>query len=221
MKKTNRLLAAFLAIIMMISVFSGMAVTVEAASASSMASDGFFSGASTLISVMSKTNPVTAIITNGLLGAFKTFYNDATKTPQPSNQDIVDLINDLNDKIDSHYNAQSNQVKALESINKLQRFSDILTSVKGYNEEAMTQISLYDENKACAQDYHNIINSTTGSTDFTKDFKDLSNLIIDGQSGLKGKPSFDQYLELSKASEENHNDADLVKADSQNFMAKT
>lgn len=217
MKMVHRILAVFMACIIMISVGSAMVVTASAASASSAASDGFFSGASTLISVVSKTNPVAAIISSGLLGAFKTFYGEATKVPQPSTQDIVNLINELNDKIDSYYNAQSSQIKALTSINKLQRFSDILTSVKGYNEEAMTQIALYKEGKVCAQDYINIINSTNGNNDFTKDFKDLSNLIIDGQSGLKGKPSFDQYLELSKACEDNNNDADLVKKDAQSF----
>lgn len=213
----HRILAVFMACIIMISVGSAMVVTASAASANSAASDGFFSGASTLISVVSKTNPVAAIISSGLLGAFKTFYGEATKVPQPSTQDIVNLINELNDKIDSYYNAQSSQIKALTSINKLQRFSDILTSVKGYNEEAMTQIALYKEGKVCAQDYINIINSTNGNNDFTKDFKDLSNLIIDGQSGLKGKPSFDQYLELSKACEDNNNDADLVRKDALSF----
>ena len=50
---------------------------------------------------------------------------------------------------------------------------------------------------------------------------DLSTLIIDGQAGVKGKPSFDQYLELSKSCEENNNDSDLVKKDAQSFNDMT
>ena len=221
MKMSHRILAAFMACIIMISVGTAMGVTASAATVNSATSDGFFSGASTLLSVIGKSNPVAGIIASGLFGAFKTFYGNATKVPEPSTKDIVDLINELNDKIDSHYNAQSSQIKALTSINQLQRFSDILTSVKGYNEEAMTQIAIYKEDNACAQDYINIVNATYGNNEFTKDFKDLSNLIIDGQSGLKGMPSFDQYLELSKACEENNNDADLVKKDAQSFNDMT
>ncbi len=221
MKKIHRFLAAFMVCIMMISVGSAMALTASAAPVSSPISDGFFSGASALVSLIGKTNPVTGIIASGLLGAFKTFYGEATKEPQPSTQDIVNLINELNDKIDAHYNAQSSQIKALSSINKLQRFSDILTSVKGYNEEAMAQITLFKEDNICAQDYMNIMKVTGDNSSFTKDFKDLSNLIIDGQAGLKGKPSFDQYLELSKSSEENNNDADLIKKDAQAFNDMT
>ncbi len=193
MKLTHRIIATILACIMMISVGSTMAITASA----SPVSDGFFSGASALVSLVGKSNPVAGIIANGLFGAFKTFYADATKEKQPSTQDIVNLINELNEKIDSHYNEQSSQIKELSNINKLQRFSDILTSVKGYNEEAMTQIALFKEDKV------------------------LSNLIIDGQSGLKGMPSFDQYLELSKTSEGNNNDADLVKKDAQAFNDMT
>lgn len=221
MKKIHRVLAAIMACIIMISVGSAMTVTASAAVVASPASDGFFSGASTLVSIIGKSNPVVDIIANGLFGAFKSFYSDATKVPQPSTQDIVNLINELNDKIDSHYNAQSSQIKALTSINKLQRFSDILTSVKGYNEDAMTQIALFKEGSTCAQDYLNIVNATNGNSDFTKDFRDLSNLIIDGQAGVKGKPSFDQYLELSKSCEENNNDSDLVKKDAQSFNDMT
>ena len=221
MKKNHRVLAAIMACIMMISVGTSMGVTASAAALKSPASDGFFAGASALISVIGKSDPVVGIISSGLFGAFKTFYSDATKVPAPSTKDIVNLINELNDKIDSHYNAQSSQIKALTSINKLQRFSDILTSVKGYNEEAMTQIALYNEDHVCEQDYVNIVNATYENSDFTKDFKDLSNLIIDGQSGVKGKPSFDQYLELSKECEENNNDAELVKTDALAFNNMT
>jgi len=215
MKKIKRLLSAILVCVILLS-----ACTAVSFSASPV-SDGFFTGAATVVSLLSKSHPVVAVISSGLLGAYKTFYNDSAKVPEPSNQDIVNLLNDLNNKIDSHYNAQSSQIKELANINKLQRFSDILTSVKGYNEEAMTQLALYKEDKVCAQDYQNIINSTTGNSSFTKDFKDLSNLIVDGQSGLKGMPSFDQYLELSKSSSQNNNDADLIKKDAQTFNDMT
>ena len=85
----------------------------------------------------------------------------------------------------------------------------------------MTQIALYKEDKCCEQDYKNIMKATTENSNFTKDFKDLSNLIIDGQAGVKGKPSFDQYLELSKSCEENKIDADLIKKDAQSFNDMT
>lgn len=228
--RVRRILAFVMTGAIMVSAGSAMAVTANAATVSksslsasvpSEVTDGFFSGASTLISVITKTNPVTGIITSGLFGAFKTFYGNAVKTPQPSNQDIVNLLNELSDKIDTHYNEQSSQIKALENIEKLQNFSKILTSVKGYNEKAMGQISLYDESFICAQDYQNIIDCTIENSDFTKDFMDLSNLIIDGQSGIKGEPSFKQYLEFSKASKANNNDSDLVKIDSSNFNKMT
>ena len=227
---SRRILATFLAGTIMVSAGSALAVTANAATVKkasvsynvqSEISDGFFSGASMLISVVSKSNPVSAIIASGLLGAFKTFYGEATQVPQPSNQDIVNLLNELSDKIDTHYNAQSSQVKALESIEKLQNFSNILTSVKGYNEQAMGQISLFDEKETCAQDYLNIVECTVGKDNFVNNFMDLSNLIIDGQAGVKGKPSFAQYLEFSKTSEANNNDAALVKEDCDNFDKMT
>lgn len=227
---TRRFMASIMAGVIMVSAGSALAVTAGSTPASaasvtsqipSEVSDGFFSGASTLISVVSKSHPVAAIISSGLLGAFKTFYSDATKTPQPTNQDIVNLLNELSDKIDSHYNDQSSQVKALENIEKLQNFSNILTSVKGYNEKAMGQISLYNEDDICAQDYQNVIDCTVGKDKFLNDFMDLSNLIIDGQAGVKGKPSFNQYLEFSKVSDANNNDAALVKKDCENFNKMT
>ena len=233
MKKTakknraKRVIASVLAGVMMLSTASALTVTANAASYSasvnvkSEITDGFFSGASTLISVITKSHPVAGIITSGLFGAFKTFYNDATKIPQPTNQDIVNLLNELSEKIDDHFNDQSSQVKALENIEKLQKFSNILLSVKGYNETAMGQIALYKEDSVCAQDYQNIMDCTIDNNDFTKDFLDLSNLIIDGQAGVKGLPSFKQYLEFSKATESNNNDAVLVKKDCDTFNKMT
>ncbi len=231
MKKTSRrFTASILAGLIMISAGSTMAVTAGTATVSAASitseipgevSDGFFSGAATLISIVAKSHPAAAVVSSGLLGAFKTFYSGATKTPQPSNQEIVDLLNELSDKIDAHYNDQSSQVKSLGSIEKLQNFSNILTTVKGYNEKAMGQISLYNENDVCAQDYQNIIDCTIGKDKFVNDFMDLSNLITDGQSGIKGKPSFNQYLEFSKVCEDNNNDSALVKKDCENFNKMT
>ena len=173
MKKTNRIktkiLAAALSATM---VFSFGAMTATTASAATNwniglsddtqkeITDGFFSGASTMIGLLTKSHPVAGVIASGLFGAFKSFYGDATKTPQPSNQDIVNLLGELSDKIDDHFNAQSSQVKALQNIQNLQNFSKILTSVKGYNENAMGQIAIFDEDNVCAQDYQNIIDCT-------------------------------------------------------------
>ena len=200
---------------------SASAATASTVSVKSAASDGFFSGASALISVLGKSNPIAGIISSGLLGAFKTFYNDATKTPQPSTQEIVDLINQLSDKIDSQYNAQTSQEKALEAINKLQSFANILTSAKGYNESALGQIALFKEDKVCAQDYKNIIKYTSGDNAFKENFMSLSNLITGGQPGIKGKPSFMQYLDYSKACKENNNDAAVIKKDCEMFNKMT
>lgn len=212
-----------------ISVFSAGSLAVTTASAATTSavqvqgagSDGFFNGASTLISVISKSHPIAAIISNGLLGAFKTIYRDATSKPEPTNQDIVDLLNQLSEKIDDHYNAQTSQVKALESIEKLQNFANILTSIKGYNERAMGQISLYNDKKVCAQDYENIIECTIGDKQIVTDFMNFSNLVIDGQTGIKGKPSFMQYIDYSKACKENGNDAVSVKKDCEIFSRMT
>lgn len=226
----TRIIATALSATMILSIGAVTATTASAATSSkasagynvkSEVTDGFFSGASTLIGVLTKSHPVAGVIASGLFGAFKTFYSDATKTPQPSNQDIVNLLNELSEKIDTHYNDQSSQAKALENIDKLQNFSNILTSVKGYNEKAMGQISLYNDKDVCAQDYQNIIDCTIGNEKFVNDFMDLSNLIIDGQAGIKGKPSFAQYLEFSKVSEANYNDAALVKKDCENFNKMT
>ena len=83
----TRIIATALAAISVFSAGSVAMTSVSAATVSSVkvqsaASDGFFSGASALISVLGKSNPIAGIISSGLLGAFKTFYNDATKTPQ-------------------------------------------------------------------------------------------------------------------------------------------
>ena len=222
----TRIIATALAAISVFSAGSVAMTSVSAATVSSVkvqsaASDGFFSGASALIGLIGKSNPLVGIISSGLLGAFKTIYHDATSTPQPSTQDIVNLINELSEKIDSHYNAQTSQVKALEALNKLQNFANILTSVKGYNERALRQIKLYKEGKVRTQDYQNIINCTVGNTRFTDDFMNLSNLITGGQPGIKGKPSFMQYLDYSKSCKENNNDAAVVKKDCEMFNKMT
>ena len=222
----TRIIATALAAISVFSAGSVAMTSVSAATVSSVkvqsaASDGFFSGASALIGLIGKSNPLVGIISSGLLGAFKTIYHDATSTPQPSTQDIVNLINELSEKIDSHYNAQTSQVKALEALNKLQNFANILTSVKGYNERALRQIKLYKEGKVRTQDYKNIINCTVGNTRFTDDFMNLSNLITGGQPGIKGKPSFMQYLDYSKSCKENNNDAAVVKKDCEMFNKMT
>lgn len=222
----TRIIATALAAISVFSAGSVAMTSVSAATVSSVkvqsaASDGFFSGASALIGLIGKSNPLVGIISSGLLGAFKTIYHDATSTPQPSTQDIVNLINELSEKIDSHYNAQTSQVKALDALNKLQNFANILTNVKGYNERALRQIKLYKEGKIRTQDYKNIINCTVGNTRFTDDFMNLSNLITGGQPGIKGKPSFMQYLDYSKSCKENNNDAAIVKKDCEMFNKMT
>ena len=206
MKKTNRIktkiLAAALSATM---VFSFGAMTATTASAATNwniglsddtqkeITDGFFSGASTMIGLLTKSHPVAGVIASGLFGAFKSFYGDATKTPQPSNQDIVNLLGELSDKIDDHFSAQSSQVKALQNIQNLQNFSKILTSVKGYNENAMGQIAIFDEDNVCAQDYQNIIDCTVGNDEFVKDFMDLSNCNFVNNSANKGGAIFADY----------------------------
>ena len=183
----------------------------------SIAAKGLFKGAETLVGVITTTNPVGGIVASGLLGAFEVFYGQSIEKPQPTTQDIIDFLNDLSSKMDEHFNDQTMQVKALASIERLQNMSKILTSVKGYNEEAIGQISLFNKKKICAQDYQNIIDCTIGSEGFRKDFRDLSTLIVDGDSGIKGLPTFRQYLELSKQDASNNYDAALVKKDSAGF----
>ncbi len=183
----------------------------------SVAISGLFKGAEAIVGVVTTSYPVAGIISAGLLEAFKTFYGESIQKPQPSTQDIINFLNELSQKMDQHYNEQTMQIKALASIEKLQNMARILTSVKGYNEEAIGQIKLFNEKKICAQDYKNIIKFTSGNADFIKDFRDLTNLISDGQAGIKGLPTFSQYLELSKQDDSNNCDAALVKKDSANF----
>ena len=49
----------------------------------------------------------------------------------------------------------------------------------------------------------------------------LSNLITGGQPGIKGKPSFMQYLDYSKSCKDNNNDAAIVKKDCEIFNKMT
>ena len=225
-KIKTRIIATALAAISAFSAGSLAMTTVSAApvaveSVQSAASDGFFSGAAALVSLLSKSYPAAGIVSSGLLAAFKTFYHDATAKPQPTTQDIVNLLNQLSAKIDSHYNAQASQLKALEAISRLQNFANILTSVKGCNEKALGQISLYREDDVCDQDYNNIIKCTSGDKQYVKDFMNLSILISDGQPEIKAKPSFMQYLEYSKACEENNKDAAVIKKDCEMFNRMT
>ena len=90
----TRIIATALAAISVFSAGSAAMTSVSAATVSSVkvqsaASDGFFSGASALIGLIGKSNPLVGIISSGLLGAFKTIYHDATSTPQPSTQDTL------------------------------------------------------------------------------------------------------------------------------------
>ena len=232
MKKTDirrRIFAAALAAVTVCSVGTMTAATVAAADATAYAlsstqtvvEDGVFMGIEALLSAVTAANPVAGVIASGVFGAFKAYYKDATTVPQPTNQDIVNLLNEISAKMDTHYNAQNSQLKCLESIEKLQSFSTILTSVKGFNERALGQISIFNEDNVCAQDYQNIIDCTVGNEKFLNDFMDLSTLIIDGQRGLQGAPSFMQYLEYSKTASANDNNAALVKADCNNFNRMT
>ena len=225
--RIKRLLASIMTGAIILSAASAMSVTAASAvttqaiclqtEQNSEVTDGLFTAAETLMGVVTTANPAAGIIGSGLLGAFKSFYNSSTQSSQPSNQEIVDFLNSLSDKLDQHYNDEAMQLKALASIEKLQNMSRILTSVKGYNEDAITQIGLYNDQKVCDQTYLNIIKYTSGNQDFTKDFNDLSNLIIDGETGIKGGPSFMEYLKLSEESDDNNNDAALVKQDSTLF----
>ncbi len=225
--RIKRLLASIMTGAIILSAASAMSVTAASAvttqaiclqtKQNSEVTDGLFTAAETLMGVVTTANPAAGIIGSGLLGAFKSFYNSSTQSSQPSNQEIVDFLNSLSDKLDQHYNDEAMQLKALASIEKLQNMSRILTSVKGYNEDAITQIGLYNDQKVCDQTYLNIIKYTSGNQDFTKDFNDLSNLIIDGETGIKGGPSFMEYLKLSEESDDNNNDAALVKQDSTLF----
>lgn len=233
---TKKALAAIMTGLIMASTVSALSVTsVGAATAprtsvsasdiinseSNGGADVFFKGTDGLLKLLKLSNPVASTVGSGILDALKLIYGAAFTNPQPSTQDIVNLLNELSDKIDRHYNEQSRQVKALECIQKLQNVSMILTSAKGYNQESMGQISLYDEKSVCAQDYINIIKCTVENNSFTKDYRNLSNLIIDGQAGEKGLPTFEQYLELSKSVFASTNDAAAVKKDCENFNKMT
>ena len=240
MKKTitstnfKRAAASALAAIMMLSAGTMFATTASAATVSAVtsqstkslklnadtikspASDAFFSGANALAGVVTSANPVAGIIMSGTLGAFQCVYKDSI-APEPTAADVIKLVNELSAKIDDHYNAQTRQIKELTDITKLQNLANILTSIEGYNDKAMVQILLYKESGHCEQDYKNIINVTTGNSEITTAFMDISNLIESGQAGVKGLPTFSQYLELAKADENNNGDAAKVKDDCTNF----
>lgn len=185
--------------------------------AESVAISGLFKGAESIVGVVTSSDPVAGIVASGLFGAFQTFYGESIQKPQATAQDVIDFLGELSQKMDQHFNEQTMQIKALTSIEKLQNMARILTSVKGYNEEAIGQIKLFNEKHICEQDYQNIIDVTSGDKDFVKDFRDLTNLISDGQAGIKGMPTFRQYLELSKEDDSNNRDAALVKKDCANF----
>lgn len=183
-------------------------------------SDGFFSGASTCISILSKSNPVTAIISNGLLGAFKTFYGDATKTPSPTTADIVNLINQLSEKIDSHHNEEMQQLSCISDQIKLQDFANNLNSIVGYNKASLKHLGNCNDNLS-EEDYKLLIKETINKEGFIKSFTDISNLITNGSMAIKAKPAFEQYLELSKNCSSNSYNYDFVKKDSELFMQMT
>ena len=242
--KTNnfkKVLASTLAAIMILSTGSMLATTASAATlpavtsqnaqallnedeslalanaaVNSPGSDAFFKGADALAGVVTTANPVAGIIMSGVLGAFQCVYKDSIE-PEPTTADVINLINQLSAKIDDHFNEQTEQIKELTEIARLQNLANILTSIEGYNETAMAQIALYKDDNPCAQDYQNIIDTTNGNVDTTTAFMDLSNLIINGQAGVKGLPTFKQYLELAKADKSNNNDAAQVRTDCTNF----
>ena len=242
--KTNnfkKVLASTLAAIMILSTGSMLATTASAATlpavtsqnaqallnedeslalanaaVNSPGSDAFFKGADALAGVVTTANPVAGIIMSGVLGAFQCVYKDSIE-PEPTTADVINLINQLSAKIDDHFNEQTEQIKELTEIARLQNLANILTSIEGYNEKAMAQIALYKDDNPCAQDYQNIIDTTNGNVDTTTAFMDLSNLIINGQAGVKGLPTFKQYLELAKADKSNNNDAAQVRTDCTNF----
>ena len=231
-KSTNfkRVIASAMAAVMMLSTGAMYATTASAVNVpylttqsaqalvvrKSPASDAFFSGANALAGVVTAANPVAGIIMSGALGAFQCVYKDSI-APEPTAADIIKLVNELSTKIDDHYNSQTQQIKELTDITKLQNLANIITSIEGYNENAMAQISLYNEDNYCAQDFQNIIDVTIDKENVTIAFMDLSNLIINGQAGVKGLPTFSQYLELAKADESNNNDAAKVKSDCTSF----
>ena len=188
--------------------------SVSSIDSNSMASDAFFSGASTLISVISKTNPVTAIISSGLFGAFKNFYGSATAKPSPTTQDIADLLDNLSKNVKEYHNQEMNELACISDQVKLQEFASTINKALGYNQNGLTHLATYGD-KCSKQDYKNIVKETIGKEGFVNDFTELSNLIINGSSVIKSKPAFEQYLDLSKVCDENNRDYDLIKQDAE------
>ena len=131
--RIKRLLASIMTGAIILSAASAMSVTAASAvttqsiclqaEQNSEVTDGLFTAAETLMGVVTTANPAAGIIGSGLLGAFKSFYNSSTQSSQPSNQEIVDFLNSLSDKLDQHYNDEAMQLKALASIEKLQNMS--------------------------------------------------------------------------------------------------
>lgn len=148
-RKTTRFVAIILAIIL---VFSSMAVmTTVSASAKSLSSSNsdvetFIDiGIDNIATAMSTGDPYSATA-RLLAGAFKLFIA-GTSSDQPSTQDIMNKLNEIQSQLTNYYNQEKSLLDKIDiKIDEIQ-FKDYMNDLLSYNQDAMSILSaLLDEN---------------------------------------------------------------------------
>ena len=173
--------------------------------------ESFFGGADMFLCVICESHPVLSVLGGGLLGAFRTYLGTATGK-ELTNEDVIDEINNLSDKLDDYHNDEMNKLDELILKNDLSDFFSKLNSLQANNRFALREMSAQDLSEIRSErGYENLIKKTADNNNYVEYFSGLTDYV----SGKSGTPVLDRYIELLKKKE---NDAEKIKAQAESFL---
>lgn len=173
--------------------------------------ESFFGGADMFLCVICESHPVLSVLGGGLLGAFRTYLGTATGK-EITNEEVIDEIKNLSDKLDDYHNEEMNKLDELILKNDLSDFFSKLNSLQANNRFALREMTAQNLNEIRSErGYENLIKKTADNNNYVEYFSGLTDYV----SGKSGTPVLDRYIELLKKKE---NDAEKIKAQAESFL---
>lgn len=170
------------------------------------------SGLATAISVLSKSNPFTAIIANSIIGGLSSVFESGSQGP--STQDIMDTLKQLSNQIEVYHEKEMTEINKGFLEQNIDSYLDNYRVLKGANKEVLAAISNVKDIDNCSVELcKKIMNMTTKYSDFNASFDKMTSYFT--PDGTSSKSIIDKYIDYMKLKT---SDSVVIKENAEKFV---
>lgn len=153
------------------------------------------SGLGTAISVLSKSNPFTAIIASSIIGGLSSIFESGSEGP--TTQDIMDTLKQLSNQIESEHETEMTAINKGFLEQNIDSYLENYRVLKGANKKLLAAISNVEDIDNCSKELcEKIMIMTIQYSDFNASFDKMTSYFT--PDGTSSKSIIDKYIEYLK-----------------------